>query len=128
MNTPEWLKPSIYGAVIGAVFVGVVGFSWGGWVTGGTADTRATAMARNQVIAAIVPVCLDMARVDPDRVAHIDTIRKATTYKRHDAVMETGWATIPGTDVPDRDIAQACLAGLDVDKPPERAENTVEKG
>jgi len=29
MNTPEWLKPGIYGALIGAVFVGVVGFTWG---------------------------------------------------------------------------------------------------
>ena len=28
MNTPEWLKPGIYGALIGAAFVGVVGFSW----------------------------------------------------------------------------------------------------
>ncbi len=24
MNAPEWLKPGVYGAVIGAVFVGVV--------------------------------------------------------------------------------------------------------
>jgi hypothetical protein len=46
MNTPEWLKPGIYGAVIGAVFVGVVGFSWGGWVTGGTSNDRAMAMSR----------------------------------------------------------------------------------
>ena len=34
MTNPEWLKPGIYGALIGAVFVGVVGFSWGGWMTG----------------------------------------------------------------------------------------------
>jgi hypothetical protein len=62
MNTPEWLKPGIYGAVIGAVFVGVVGFTWGGWVTGGTANDRAMAMSRDDVVASMVPVCLDMAR------------------------------------------------------------------
>lgn len=49
MNTPEWLKPGIYGALIGAVCVGVVGFTWGGWVTGGTANERAMAMSRNEV-------------------------------------------------------------------------------
>lgn len=46
MNTPGWLKPGIYGAVIGAVIVGVVGFTWGGWVTGGTANDRAIATIR----------------------------------------------------------------------------------
>jgi len=28
--------------------------------------------------------------------------------------MAAGWATVPGTDAPDRDIAQACLAALEL--------------
>jgi hypothetical protein len=114
MNAPEWLKPGIYGAVIGAAFVGVVGFSWGGWVTDGTANDRAMAMSRDDVIASMVPVCLDMARSDPSRADKLATIRAATTYQRRDALMATGWATMPGTDAPDRDIAQACLAALEL--------------
>jgi hypothetical protein len=42
--------------------------------------------------------------------------------------MAAGWATMPGTDAPDRDIAQACLAALDVDRSPERAESAVDEG
>ena len=128
MNTPEWLKPGIYGAVIGAVFVGVVGFSWGGWVTGGTSNDRAVAMSRNDVVASMVPVCLDMARSDPARSEKLETIRAASTYQRRDALRAAGWATMPGTDAPDRDIAQACLAALDVDESPERAESAVDEG
>ena len=128
MNTPEWLKPGIYGAVIGAVFVGVVGFSWGGWVTGGTSNDRAVAMSRNDVVASMVPVCLDMARSDPARADKLATIRAASTYQRRDALMEAGWATVPGTDTPNRDIAQACLAALDVDALPERPESAVDEG
>ncbi len=128
MNAPEWLKPGIYGAVIGAVFVGVVGFTWGGWVTGGTANDRAMAMSRDDVVASMVPVCLDMARSDPVQADKLATIRAASTYQRRDALMEAGWATMPGTDAPDRDIAQACLAALDVDRSPERAENAVDEG
>lgn len=128
MKTPEWLKPGIYGAVIGAVFVGVVGFTWGGWVTGGTSNDRAVAMSRNDVVASMVPVCLDMARSDPARTATLATIRAASTYQRRDALMAAGWATMPGTDAPDRDIAQACLAALDVDASPERAERAVDEG
>lgn len=128
MNTPEWLKPGIYGAVIGAAFVGVVGFSWGGWVTGGTANDRAMAMSRDDVVAALVPVCLDMARTDPQRAEKLTKIRDAVTYQRRDALMDAGWSTLPGTDGPDRDIAQACLAALDVDALPVRPESAVDEG
>ena len=114
MNMPEWLKPGIYGALIGAVFVGVVGFTWGGWVTGGTANDRAMAMSRDDVVASMVPVCLDMARSDPARADKLATIRAASTYQRRDALMAAGWATMPGTDAPDRDIAQACLMALEL--------------
>ena len=115
MNTPEWLKPGIYGAVVGAVFIGFVGFSWGGWVTGGGADKMANSMAHDNVIAALLPVCLDMSQTDTDRVAKLATIREAATYKRRDAVMDAGWATMPGSEVPNRDLAQACTAALELD-------------
>ncbi|SFB16140.1 hypothetical protein SAMN05421688_3323 [Poseidonocella pacifica] len=115
MNTPEWLKPGIYGAVIGAAFVGVVGFSWGGWMTGGGANKMASEMAHDEVILAMVPVCLDMARVDPNRTTHLNAIREASSFKRRDAVMAAGWATMPGADSPNRDLAQACIEGLNLD-------------
>lgn len=114
MNTPEWLKPGIYGALIGAVFVDVAGFTWGGWVTGSTANDRAMAMSHSDVVASMVPVCLDMARSDPARADKLQTIRAASTYQKRGALMEAGWATVPGTDAPDRDIAQACLKKMDL--------------
>ena len=115
MNTPEWLKPGIYGALIGAVVVGFAGFSFGGWMTGGGADKMARAMSHDDVITALVPVCLDMAQSDPNRIEQIETIRAASSYKRRDAVVSTGWATMPGSETPNRDLAQACLVALDVD-------------
>jgi hypothetical protein len=62
----------------------------------------------------MVPVCLDMARSDPSRADKLATIRAASTYQRRDALMDAGWATMPGTDAPDRDIAQACLTALEL--------------
>jgi hypothetical protein len=112
MKSPEWLKPGVYGAAIGAVLVGIVGFTWGGWVTGGTSNERARAMSRGDVVAAMVPVCLEQARADPEREAKLDKISTASTYQRRDALMATGWATVPGAEAPDRDIAQACLTAL----------------
>jgi hypothetical protein len=112
MKAPDWFKPGVYGALVGAVLVGIVGFTWGGWVTGGTSNERALAMSRGDVVAAMVPVCLDLARADPERNAKLDTIRAASTYQRRDALMAAGWATVPGAEGPDRDIAQACLTAL----------------
>lgn len=125
MNTAEWLKPSVYGTAIGMVFVGVAGFTLGVWLTGVTANDRAMAMSRNSIVAAMVPVCLDMARTDPARGDKLATIRAAATFlvpvmladQRRDALMDTGWATVPGTAAPDRDIAQACLKALDLESP-----------
>lgn len=115
MNTPEWLKPGLYGAAIGAVLLAGIGFNWGGWVTGGTARDRAMSLAHDDVVAALVPVCLDMALTDPDRAAHLATIRAATSFRQRDALMDTGWATMPGSADPDRDIAKLCLERLELD-------------
>ncbi|SNT42154.1 hypothetical protein [Tropicimonas sediminicola] len=128
MNTPEWLKPGIKGALIGAVFVSIVGFTWGGWVTGGTARDRAMEMSRDDVVSAMVPVCLDIARTDPERVEKLATIRAASTYQRREALMKAGWATVPGAEAPDREIAQACLASLELNGTPESAPPAVDEG
>ena len=116
MTTSEWLKPGIYGTLFGAAFVGIVGFSWGGWMTGSDAEEMADKMAREKVIAALVPVCLEKYRTDNERIAKLADIRAASSSKRREAVMEAGWATIPGSDGPNRDLAQACIEGLDLDK------------
>jgi hypothetical protein len=114
MASPEWLKPAIYGALGGAVLTMVVGFSWAGWVTGGSAQAMATAEAKSAVVAALVPVCLQTSQNDPDRAAKLTTISEAPTYQRRDKLIEAGWATAPGADSPNRDLAQACIASLDL--------------
>ena len=115
MAIPEWLKPGIFGAVVGGIAVAVVGFSWGGWVTGGGASKMANALAHDKVISAMVPLCLDMSTTDPDRRAKLATIKDASSYNRRDAVMAAGWATFPGSKSPNRDLAQACIPGLKLD-------------
>ncbi|UES59829.1 hypothetical protein GFK91_29110 (plasmid) [Roseibium aggregatum] len=115
MNTPEWLKPVALGVVIGAAAASTLGFSWGGWVTGGSAAKMANALSHDKVIAALVPVCVDLSRIDTERAAKLAKIRETSAYQRRNALMGTGWATIPGSDTADRDLAQACLAALEPD-------------
>ena len=46
-----------WGAVGGAIALAIVGFSYGGWVTGGTAQQMAQQRSDAAVVAALAPIC-----------------------------------------------------------------------
>ena len=108
MKTPEWLKPGLYGAVIGAVALAIAGFSWGGWMTGTTAKRMASDMARSEVVAALVPICIENSKQDPQVAEKLAELKDASSYQRGDMLMKAGWATMPGSTDPNRQVANAC--------------------
>ncbi|MHC4108892.1 MAG: hypothetical protein ACYSTY_12485 [Planctomycetota bacterium] len=112
MKTPEWLKPGLQGAAVGAVALAIVGFSWGGWVTGGTAKQMASDQARLEVVAALVPICLEQSSQDPQVVATLAQLKDTSSYQRSDLLMKAGWATMPGSNDPNREVARACTEQL----------------
>ena len=112
MNIPEWLKPALYGAAAGAVALAIVGFSWGGWVTGGTAKQMAANQASLEVVAALAPICVEQSKQDPQVVDTLAQLRDAGSWQRSDMLMKAGWATMPGSSDPNRDVASACMETL----------------
>lgn len=112
MNAPVWLKPALFGAVAGAAALAIVGFSWGGWMTSGTAERMASDQARHEVVAALVPVCVAQSREDPRVAETLAELKGAVSYKRTEMLMEAGWATMPGTTDPNRYVANACMEKL----------------
>jgi len=114
MDTPEWLKPGLIGAVTGAIVVTLVGFTWAGWMTTSSATQMARTTASDSVIAALVPVCVERSENDPDRAQKLATIQAARGVGRRDAVLAAGWATITGDVTASRALATACVAALDL--------------
>jgi hypothetical protein len=112
MNKLEWLKPGLLGAVAGAVALAIIGFSWGGWVTGGKAEKMASNQARLEVVAALVPICIEQSKQDPQVVETLARLKEASSYKRSDMLMNVGWATMPGSSDPNRNVASACMDKL----------------
>jgi alpha/beta superfamily hydrolase len=112
MKIPSETKPALWGAVGGAVALAIIGFSWGGWVTGGAAKQMASDQARLEVVAALVPVCLEQSSLDPKVVETLALLKEASSYKRSDMLMKAGWATMPGTSDPNRYVASACMEKL----------------
>src|SRR5690349_24602383 len=68
MVKPVWLKPGIWGAVVGGVVTMILGFGWGGWTTSGTASQMAVKQADAAVTSALVPICLAGEKVDMARI------------------------------------------------------------
>ena len=112
MQLPTWLKPATFGAGFGAVALAIVGFSWGGWVTAPKAQVMAADQAQEQLMAALVPICVSNANADPLATGLIAEMKDATSYKRSEILVGTGWATMPGTDAPNKKLAKACALEL----------------
>lgn len=110
MKLPTWLKPGLTGAAVGAIALAIVGFSWGGWVTGGSAKDMASKASNAAVAAALTPYCIE--RAGASDVAELATIKAASTYSRKGLVEKAGWATPLGADKPNSDLAQACQLKL----------------
>ena len=109
MQTPTWLQPAIIGAVVGAVTTALVGFNYGGWVSGSSAEQMANQRSISAVTAALLPVCVSQSKADPEATAKTAQLGALSSwYERRDFVMKAGWATMPAAQSPNSDLAAAC--------------------
>ncbi len=112
MNKSESLKPALYGAAAGAIALAIVGFSWGGWMTTGKAMKMVANQARLEVVAALLPICIEQSEQDPQVVETLAQLKDASAFQRNDVLMKAGWATMPGSNEPNRAVANACMKEL----------------
>jgi hypothetical protein len=112
MQIPAWVKPAVYGAGGGAVALAIIGFTWGGWVTGGRAQKMADSASVTAVADAMTPYCVEKSRNDPRSVEVLAELKAAQGYNRRGVVEKAGWATLLGTEKPNTDLARACEVAL----------------
>ncbi|WP_299755309.1 hypothetical protein [uncultured Boseongicola sp.] len=115
MQIPEWTKPALTGAGVGAIALAIVGFSWGGWVTGASASEMSSKSSVAAVASALTPYCVQNSQNDPRSTNVMAELEKATSYQRRGIVEKAGWATPLGTEKPDRALAEACQIELKKD-------------
>ena len=97
-------KTVLFWACAGSVIAAtVVGFSWGGWVTGGSAQEMAeeSAAQARQELAAMV--CVDRFMAAPDAGVQLTALQEITTPRAQGKFVEDGgWAIIvPASGPPD---------------------------
>src|SRR3954454_9487350 len=106
MQVPAQVRPAAWGAAGGAVAAMIIGFVWGGWVTGGTSEKNAGMAAQSAVVQALVPVCVVKAEQQPDQLV---LLKKESTYSRTEFVVKAGWVSSVAEKYR-RNVAEGCAS------------------
>jgi hypothetical protein len=112
MKFPPETKPALFGAIGGAIALAIYGFTWGGWVSGGTAEAAAKQRADAAVVAALLPVCVASFKTDAKVAVHVAELKKVNSWEQGSYVEKGGWANMPGTKTVNSDLARACADAL----------------
>ena len=102
-------KTAVVWACIASIIVTmIVGFTWGGWVTGGTAQKMADASGEDAVVKRQAPVCVLQFTQDTRKSQKLQGLKETGTWEPADFVKKQGWATMPGEQEPDNKVAGEC--------------------
>jgi hypothetical protein len=88
MKLRESIMPAVWGAGGGAIAAIVIGFAWGGWVTGGTAGKMEAASAEAAIVQAFTPLCVAKAEQQPEQLV---LLKEESKWTRDDFVIKAGW-------------------------------------
>ncbi len=112
MQIPEWVKPGLWGAVVGAVVLAIIAFNAGWVVTSGTAQEMAERQAENAVISSLTPICVAQFKNETEKQTLLASLKEEDSWKQGDFVQTHGWATMPGSSKPNDEVADACASEL----------------
>jgi hypothetical protein len=102
-------KTVVFWSLMGSVVLTmIVGFAWGGWVTGGTSQKLADKTAEEAVVKRLAPICVLQFNRDPGKAGKLIELKATGTWQQGEYVEKQGWATMPGEEKPDSAVASMC--------------------
>ncbi|MDH3317570.1 MAG: hypothetical protein OER43_17615 [Gammaproteobacteria bacterium] len=112
-NKRPWSPPQIiWSALIATVVWTAVGFSWFGNGFNWTTHAGAEHMSAKAVNESLATICAAQARSSPNAEASIKELSGLSTWKQGEFVEKANWATIPGIESAQREIAELCATKL----------------
>ena len=116
MQMPEFFEGVsitrfLQGAAAGVVATLFIGFTWGGWVTSGTATAMTDKAVEATQVTLYSPICVERytAKATPEQRAEF---AKESDWNRDSIIEKTGFATLPDSNSPNGVVADACAATL----------------
>lgn len=92
----------------------IVGFTWGGWVTGGTARDMAQDAGDLSRYELASVICAEKFMAASDARAQLTELKSIdSSYRQRQFIDDGGWATMPGQDKGARQTAELCANVLE---------------
>ena len=113
----ESLTRLLQGVAAGAIATIVIGFNWGGWITGGSANEMVQKSTSSAVVSALAPICVDNFNRQVNAAASLIELKKVSSWQQGSFIEKGGWATMPGVTAPDTAVARVCAEMLGNLKP-----------
>lgn len=102
-------KMVVFWACLAAILLTMlVGFNWGGWMRGSTAQRMAEVRANDAVVNRLATICVAQFNLDVAKGQKLQELQATSAYQRADYVTTQGWAALPGEEKPERKVADAC--------------------
>jgi hypothetical protein len=108
----EYIKPFVWGSVVGAIVLLIVIFSAGWVVTSNSAKAQAHQISTDAVVDRLAPISVAQFMQDPNRKERLKELKLLDSWKRAEYVKKQGWATMPGEKESDYNVAEACAKRL----------------
>jgi alpha/beta superfamily hydrolase len=99
-----------WGLVLGAAVAMILGFGWGGWVTGSTSRARTD----EAVLASRAAICVAQFMKAPNHSQDLKAFREADSWTRREVIERGGWDKMPGQEKASDAVADACAKGIEV--------------
>ena len=104
----EKFKYGVWGLIVGAAAAMIVGFAWGGWVTGATAKVRSD----EAVLASRAAICVAQFMKAPNHAEELKAFEGTDLWKRSELIEKGGWDKMPGQAEASGPVAEACAKGI----------------
>jgi hypothetical protein len=102
--------------VLSAIATIVVGFTWGGWVTSGSAAAMADNAAAGAQAKLAAAICIAEFNHGSDPAVQLAALNKLDHWDRADFIKKGGWASLPGMTDPVSGAADLCAEQLTAGK------------
>lgn len=104
------VKYGAWGLISGAVIAMIIGFGWGGWMTGGTAKGKTD----DAVLASRAAICVAQFMKAPDHDRELAAFKATDSWKRSELIGKAGWDKMPGQEQASGSVAEACAKRIEL--------------
>jgi hypothetical protein len=111
-------KTSLFWVCLASILLTLlVGFNWGGWMRGSTAQRMADLTAQDAVVQRLATICVAQFNLDPAKAQKLQELQATSAYQRAEYVTTQGWAALPGEEKPANKVADTCAKQLIASNP-----------